>query len=121
MGAQHCLAASAAVGGDTDGAAAQRPAKLLQRDVVKELALLVADHDLGHGQQVTVQFAAALLDDVGARDKARHADVAAEILIFDLVHRDLYLRILLHQRIGAFPDQRPGQRAGNHIHTVGQH
>lgn len=45
VGAQHCLAASAAVGGDTDGATAQRPAKLLQRDVVKELALLVADHD----------------------------------------------------------------------------
>ena len=51
-----------------------------------------------------MQFAAALLDDVGARDKARHADVAAEILIFDFVHGDLYLRILLHQRIGAFPD-----------------
>ena len=68
-----------------------------------------------------MQVVFALLGDVGAGNKARHADIAAEVIVADGMHSNLHLWVTLHQCVGAIFDQRGGQRAGNNVQAVGQH
>ena len=54
--------------------------------VVPDLETVSYTHLGRHAQGAAGQPALALSDDVGRRDEARHADVAAEEVVFDGMH-----------------------------------
>ena len=80
--AQQGLGLVAAAGGQDFHLYAEPLAQLLDGHIIEEGVLLLPQHHAGTPRVPLDSPALALGDDVGRRDEARHADVAAEEVCF---------------------------------------
>ena len=117
--AQQGLGLVAAAGGQDFHLHAEPLAQLLDGHIIEEGVLLLPQHHGRHAQRAAGQPALALSDDVGRRDEARHADVAAEEVVFDGMHFYFYHGVLAVELVHHLGDEGRGHGAGDDIHLFG--
>ena len=117
--AQQGLGLVAAAGGQDFHLYAEPLAQLLDGHIIEEGVFLLPQHHGRHAQGAAGQPALALGDDVGRRDEARHADVAAEEVVFDGMHFYFYHGVLAVELVHHLGDEGRGHGAGDDIHLFG--